>query len=31
MGTKFKVVTGYLGSRETFLAVESGEAHGRCV
>jgi tripartite-type tricarboxylate transporter receptor subunit TctC len=30
MGTKFKVVTGYLGSRETFLAVESGEAHGRC-
>lgn len=30
MGTKFKVVTGYLGSRETFLAIESGEAHGRC-
>jgi tripartite-type tricarboxylate transporter receptor subunit TctC len=30
MGTRFKVVTGYLGSRETFLAIESGEAHGRC-
>lgn len=30
MGTKFKVVTGYMGSRETFLAIESGEAHGRC-
>jgi hypothetical protein len=28
--TKFKVVTGYLGSRETFLAMENGEAHGRC-
>ena len=30
LGTKFRVVTGYLGSKETFLAIESGEAHGRC-
>jgi tripartite-type tricarboxylate transporter receptor subunit TctC len=30
VGTKFKLVTGYLGSQETFLAMESGEAHGRC-
>lgn len=30
MGTRFKVVTGYVGSRETFLAIEGGEAHGRC-
>jgi hypothetical protein len=30
LGTKFKLVTGYLGSQETFLAMESGEAHGRC-
>lgn len=28
--TKFKIVTGYQGSRETLLAMESGEAHGRC-
>ena len=28
--TKFKIVTGYQGSRETLLAIESGEAHGRC-
>ena len=31
IGTKFKVVTGYLGTQETMLAVERGEAHGRCV
>jgi tripartite-type tricarboxylate transporter receptor subunit TctC len=31
LGTKFKVVTGYLGSQETILAIERGEAHGRCV
>jgi hypothetical protein len=31
LGTKFKVVTGYLGSQETILAVERGEVHGRCV
>ena len=30
IGTKFKLVTGYLGSQETFQAMESGEAHGRC-
>ena len=31
LGTKFKLVTGYVGSQETFLAIERGEAHGRCV
>ncbi len=31
LGTKFKVVTGYLGTQETILAVERGEAHGRCI
>jgi tripartite-type tricarboxylate transporter receptor subunit TctC len=31
LGTRFKVVTGYLGSQETILAIERGEAHGRCV
>jgi hypothetical protein len=31
LGTKFKVVTGYLGSQETIMAVERGEAHGRCI
>ena len=30
IGTKFKVVTGYLGTQETIIAVERGEAHGRC-
>ena len=30
LGTKFRVVTGYLGSKETFMAIETGEAHGRC-
>jgi len=29
LGTKFKLVTGYQGSRETYIAVERGEAHGR--
>jgi hypothetical protein len=28
--TRFKVVTGYLRSRESLLAIESGEVHGRC-
>ena len=28
--TKFKVVTGYVGSKETFMAIEREEAHGRC-
>jgi tripartite-type tricarboxylate transporter receptor subunit TctC len=31
LGTKFKLVTGYLGSQETILAMERGEAHGRCI
>jgi tripartite-type tricarboxylate transporter receptor subunit TctC len=30
LGTKFKIVTGYLGSQETILAIERGEVHGRC-
>jgi tripartite-type tricarboxylate transporter receptor subunit TctC len=30
LGTKFKVVTGYLGTQETILAMERGEVHGRC-
>jgi tripartite-type tricarboxylate transporter receptor subunit TctC len=31
LGTRFKLVTGYLGSQETILAMERGEAHGRCI
>src|SRR5712671_5435292 len=31
LGTRFKLVTGYVGSQETILAIERGEAHGRCV
>ena len=31
LGTKFKLVTGYLGTQETIMAIERGEAHGRCV
>ena len=30
LGTKFKVITGYLGTQETIIAMERGEAHGRC-
>jgi tripartite-type tricarboxylate transporter receptor subunit TctC len=30
IGTKFKLVTGYVGTQETILAIERGEAHGRC-
>ena len=30
IGTKFKVVTGYQGTQETIIAIERGEAHGRC-
>lgn len=30
IGTRFKVITGYLGTQETILAVERGETHGRC-
>lgn len=29
LGTKFKLVTGYVGTRETLKAIEQGEAHGR--
>jgi tripartite-type tricarboxylate transporter receptor subunit TctC len=31
LSTRFKLVTGYLGTQETLLAMERGEAHGRCV
>jgi tripartite-type tricarboxylate transporter receptor subunit TctC len=30
LATKFKVVTGYLGTQETMLAMERGEVDGRC-
>lgn len=30
IGTKFKVITGYLGTQETALALERGEVDGRC-
>ena len=30
LGTRFKVVTGYLGTQETLAAVERGEVDGRC-
>lgn len=30
LGMKTRIITGYLGSKETFLAIESGEVHGRC-
>jgi tripartite-type tricarboxylate transporter receptor subunit TctC len=30
IGTKFKVITGYLGTQETAMAIERGETHGRC-
>jgi tripartite-type tricarboxylate transporter receptor subunit TctC len=30
LGTRFKIVTGYLGSQETIMAIERGEADGRC-
>jgi tripartite-type tricarboxylate transporter receptor subunit TctC len=30
LGTKFKVVTGYLGTQETLVAMERGEVDGRC-
>jgi tripartite-type tricarboxylate transporter receptor subunit TctC len=29
LGTKFKLITGYQGSKETMIAVERGEADGR--
>jgi tripartite-type tricarboxylate transporter receptor subunit TctC len=30
LGTRIKVVTGYLGTQESILAIERGEADGRC-
>jgi tripartite-type tricarboxylate transporter receptor subunit TctC len=30
LGTKFRLITGYLGTKETFLAIENGEVNGRC-
>lgn len=30
LGTKFHVITGYLGTQETIVAIERGETHGRC-
>jgi tripartite-type tricarboxylate transporter receptor subunit TctC len=30
LGTKFRVVTGYAGSKEITLAIERGEVHGAC-
>jgi hypothetical protein len=29
LGTKFKLITGYQGSKETLIAIERGEADGR--
>ena len=28
--TKIKLITGYLGTKETIMAIENGEVHGRC-
>jgi tripartite-type tricarboxylate transporter receptor subunit TctC len=30
IGTKFKLITGYQGSQQTIMAIETGEVHGRC-
>jgi tripartite-type tricarboxylate transporter receptor subunit TctC len=30
LGTKFRVISGYVGTQETILAVERGETDGRC-
>ncbi|MBM3608757.1 MAG: hypothetical protein FJX29_09960 [Alphaproteobacteria bacterium] len=30
LGTRFRVITGYLGTQETIMAVERGETDGRC-
>jgi tripartite-type tricarboxylate transporter receptor subunit TctC len=30
LGTRFKVITGYLGTQETLVAIERGEVDGRC-
>ena len=30
LGSKFRVITGYMGTQETIMAVERGETDGRC-
>ena len=30
LGTKFRVVSGYVGTQETLIAIERGETDGRC-
>ena len=30
LGTKFRIVTGYAGTREITLAIERNEIHGLC-
>jgi hypothetical protein len=30
MGTRFRVISGYVGTQETLLALERGETDGRC-
>jgi tripartite-type tricarboxylate transporter receptor subunit TctC len=30
IGTKFRVITGYVGTQETIMAIERGETDGRC-
>lgn len=30
LGTKFRIITGYVGTQETILAIERGEVDGRC-
>jgi tripartite-type tricarboxylate transporter receptor subunit TctC len=30
LGTKFRVITGYVGTQESLLAIERGETDGRC-
>jgi tripartite-type tricarboxylate transporter receptor subunit TctC len=30
LGTKFKLITGYVGTQETIIAIERGETDGRC-
>lgn len=30
LGTKFRLITGYVGTQETILAIERGETDGRC-
>jgi tripartite-type tricarboxylate transporter receptor subunit TctC len=30
LGTKFRVISGYVGTQETLIAIERGETEGRC-